>query len=306
MTNGLCTPIIGPGLSAGFFPSRPAVASGLAARLQVPIAPGPSNDLARISQYLVATHRDKMYPRTALVSFLIERIEEDYGLTDEQLRAAEAEAGTRQGGKWLSQLIIQLGRRHRQEHPDDDPYAILAAMEFPIYFTTSFSALLEDALKAAERPARVVDFRATARARPAIPATPNRDHPIVVRLFGGFDDPETLVLTEDDHFNYLTTWATNRSNALRGLKSSLTNNNLLLMGFGLDDWDFRVLFRSILCMEGATQLGQLAHVAVQVNPESETIEADAVQQYLEQYYQREANFSLRWDTPSDFLQELRS
>lgn len=309
MRDNRCTPIIGPRLSTAFFPDRQTIARGIAARLQVPMTPGSSNDLARVSQYLAVAH-DAFYPRSVLVRYLTERVIEDSGLTEADIREAEDRvSGSLAKGPWLNQLITQIGRHQRGQDPED-PYAILAGLPFPIYFTTSFTTLLEDALADEGRPPNVVHFpwdggRAGGRRNNT---QPDPDNPTVVRLFGSFDDPLSLVLTEDDYFKYLTTWTTAKSQVLKGVQSNLTNNNLLMMGFGLDDWDFRVLFRSIFTMGGATpRLSKLAHIAVQVTPESDFIEADAVQDYLEQYYSSTAtHFAVRWGTPSELLTELRN
>jgi hypothetical protein len=308
MRDNMCTPIIGPRLSTEFFPDRHTIARGIAARLQVPITPWSSNDLARVSQYLAVAH-DARYPRSVLVRYLTERLIEDGGLTEAGIREAEGGVpGQMTQGPKLNRLISQIGR-HRRGQDREDPYAILAGMPFPIYFTTSFTTLLEDALADVGRPANVVDFpwdgaRVSSRNNPE----PQASNPTVVRLFGGFDDPDSMVLTEDDYFKYLTTWTTVKSKALAGLQSKMTNHNLLIMGFGLDDWDFRVLFRSIFTMGGALpRLSGLAHIAVQVTPESDFIEAEAVQGYLEQYYSNTAaHFAVRWGTPSELLTELRN
>jgi hypothetical protein len=307
MRNNTCTPIIGPRLSAGFFPDRQTTARGIAARLQVPITPGSSNDLARVSQYLAVAH-DARYPRTVLVDYLTERILEDGRLSNDDVREAESRVeGAMAAGPRLRQLISQIGKRRRSEDAED-PYVMLAEMKFRIYFTTSFTSLLEDALDAAGRTPKVIDFPWMGGRVPGhTDSELNVAHPTVVRLFGGFDNPDSMVLTEDDYFKYLTTWTTVRSKALSGLQGQLTNNNMLLMGFGLDDWDFRVLFRSIFTMRGAVarnNSGGLSHIAVQVTPESDSIEADAVQDYLEKYYSRAANFSVRWGTPCELLKEL--
>lgn len=307
MKDNTCTPIVGPRLSSGYFPDRQSTARGIARRLQVPITPASSNDLARVSQYLAVAH-DARYPRGVLVDYLTERIVEDGGLTEDEIAEADSRLSHVARGPRLNQLISQIGVRRRRQDPED-PYALLAAMSFPIYFTTSFTSLLEDALADAGRPPKVIDFpwengRHTQRAD----SKPDQAHPTVVRLFGGFDNPDTMVLTEDDYFKYLTTWTRVKGKALVGLQSHLTNNNMLLMGFGLDDWDFHVLFRSIFTMAGAAlRLNSplLSHIAVQVNPESDSIEADAVQEYLEQYYSKAANFSVRWGTPSELLMELK-
>jgi hypothetical protein len=290
--DGFCTPIVGPGLSAGFLISRARAARGIAARWQVPVSAPSQYDLTKVSQYLAA-NQDRRFPRSALANFMSEFIRESGRLNPEL-----------DSNPTVNDLISALGRTSRASNVND-PYRLLANLPFPIYFTTSWTSLLEDALTEARRPPQVKSFewnKLRGDERPLTVTAKDPENPVVFRLFGSFDDIDSIVLTEDDYFQYLTNWALSRKH-LSGVKNKLTNANLLLLGFGLDDWDFRVLFRSIQMMEGAVQLNNLAHVAVQLNPQSETFEPEVVQQYLEDYLGR-SNFSIHWGTPSEFLKDL--
>ena len=287
-----CTPIIGPRLSEGFLISRARAASRIAARWQVPVSAPNQYDVTKVAQYLVV-NQDRRFPRTALAKFMSEFI-----LESGVLPAGSTPDSTVNG------LISAMGKAARAAD-ENDPYKLLASLPFPVYFTTSWTNLLEDALEEAGRPARVKSFgwdKDRPESRPLAVSADDPGNPVVFRLFGNFDDIDSIVLTEDDYFQYLTNWTLSRS-FLRGLSSKLTNANLLLLGFGLDDWDFRVLFRSIQAMGGAVNMDRLAHVAVQLNPESETFEPEAVQQYLEDYLGR-SNFSIHWGTSAEFLRDL--
>ena len=311
---GFCTPVLGPGLSEGFFPSKSRVAQGLAARCQVPVSPQSQHDLTRVCQYL-AVNQDARFPRGALISYLSEFIHEQIlPLPGESGHQTSDDRPSIEIGKHIearsmseqvNQLISEIGRNARA-HNSRDAYGMLADLPFQVYFTTSWTNLLEDALRDVGRRPQVAAFqwnksRIEARA-PLRVGDPQQ--PVVFRLFGNFDDIDSIVLTEDDYFQYLTKWALVGSRRmLSGVLNKLTNSNLLLLGFGLDDWDFRVLFRSIQCMEGAVRLNSLAHIAVQLNPESETLEPEVAQQYLEDYL-GESNFSVHWGTPAEFLEEL--
>jgi hypothetical protein len=286
-----CTPIVGPRLSENFLVSRARAARGIAARWQVPVSPPNQFDITRVSQYL-AVNQDERFPRIALTDFLAELIGESGTLG----AGTDPQAG-------VNHLISELGRQARQVDPDD-PYCLLAHLPFPVYFTTSWTNLLEDALKEAGREARVRSFewkKLRRETKPVALSAKDVANPVVYRLFGSFDDIDSIVLTEDDYFQYLTNWALSRR-ALSGVLNKLTNANLMLLGFGLDDWDFRVLFRSIRAMEGADQLERLAHVAVQLNPESETLDPEVAQQYLEDYLGQK--FSIHWGTSAEFLKDL--
>jgi hypothetical protein len=291
--NEYCTPIIGPRLSEGFLISRVRAAAGIAARWQVPVSTPSQYDLTKVAQYLMVNQKDRRFPRIALADFMSEFIQESGALP----------AGATSDSS-VNELISAMGQEARAAN-ENDPYKLLAGLPFPVYFTTSWTNLLEDALEEAGRPARVKSFewdKERVESRPLAVTANDPDNPVVFRLFGNFDDIDSIVLTEDDYFQYLTNWTLSRR-FLSGVLNKLTNANLLLLGFGLDDWDFRVLFRSIQTMGGAMNMDRLAHVAVQLNPESEAFEPEVVQQYLEDYLGR-SNFSIHWGTSAEFLKDL--
>ena len=54
------------------------------------------------------------------------------------------------------------------------------------------------------------------------------------------------MLTEDDYFDYLIGSTRNAELRPSVVKAALARSSLLFLGFRLEEWDFRVLFRSIL------------------------------------------------------------
>jgi hypothetical protein len=72
-------------------------------------------------------------------------------------------------------------------------------------------------------------------------------HPLVYHLFGRYDQPASVVLTEDDYFNYLIAVARQRSLLPTTVRRALTDTSLLFTGFWPGDWGFRMLLR-ILAM----------------------------------------------------------
>ena len=79
---------------------------------------------------------------------------------------------------------------------------------------------------------------------------------------------------------------------------------LLFLGFRMDDWGFRVLFRSLMRRGGAGLRTRHAHVAVQIDPEGEfTTEPENARLYLTKYFGSE-NISLYWGSTRDFVEEL--
>ena len=61
------------------------------------------------------------------------------------------------------------------------------------------------------------------------------------------------MVAEDDFFDYLIGITSNKDLIQPVVRRARTDSALLFLGFQLDDWDFRVLFRSIMGQEGRTR-----------------------------------------------------
>ena len=89
------------------------------------------------------------------------------------------------------------------------------------------------------------------------------------------------------------------------VRRALADTGLLFMGFQMDDWDFRVLFRSIMSQEGRGRRSGYVHVAAQINPEEGRIlEPERARRYLERYFHH-ADISIYWGSTEDFVQEIQ-
>ena len=133
---------------------------------------------------------------------------------------------------------------------------------------------------------------------------PSVERPLVFHLFGRLDEPDSLVVTEDDYFDYLIGFTGNNDLIPVVVRRALTDAALLFLGFGLDDWDFRVLFRSIINRQGSERLNLYAHVAAQIDPEAGRIqEPEGARRYLETYFGGAA-ISIFWGSVADFTSEL--
>lgn len=117
-----------------------------------------------------------------------------------------------------------------------------------------------------------------------------------------------MVLTEDDFFDYLI--ATSRLDLLLPtLVGRLMQSSLLFLGFRLDDWRFRVLFRMIVTRQGTETMKELSHVGVQVNPDEQNFaDVERTRRYIESYFHggmSAPEISIYWGSSADFLRQLR-
>jgi SIR2-like domain len=185
---------------------------------------------------------------------------------------------------------------------------VLAALPVKIFVTTGWTDLLQDALKARGKRPETRSFRWTDRVDWNEPrskiAEPTIDAPLVYHMFGRLDKQYSLVLTEDDYFEWLTAWIGDQKGTIPPMvKSALSNSSLLFLGFTLDDWDFRVVFQSIKSFAGGSQNVNCTHIGVQLKPENQLIEPDSAQKYIESYF-NENRVNIYWADTRAFLDEL--
>lgn len=294
-----CTAVVGSGVAAeGLLPSRETLATDWADQWLMPIASQSRLDLAKVAQYLSV----RIAPRqaqTEVVLYLRTKLLDRYAdLIPEERRDDDVRA-----------LLHLVGEHHRTANPTTDPYTILAKLRLPLYVTTSWTALLEDAIRAEGRTPEIRYFPWHRRTLVEDSLPPiDRDHPLVYHLFGSLDEPASLVVTEDQYFTWLRAWieAAPKPEAIPPCVAiALTDRSLLFLGYRLDDWEFRVLFQGIKSFEGASALRENFHVGVQVSPENNTIEPESAQEYLDDYFGKDS-VDLYWGTCSRFLGVLDS
>ena len=80
---------------------------------------------------------------------------------------------------------------------------------------------------------------------------PQVQEPVVYYVFGNMSYPDTVVLTEDDYFDFLVGFIRNqqRNGPLSmpaSLRKAFAAKGLVFLGFHFEDWEFRTLFRGVL------------------------------------------------------------
>ncbi len=302
---GNCTPVLGPGLTDAFLGSRHEVARGWANQEHFPLAHHHREDLPRVAQYL-AVDQGLNFPRTKLVKYIRKELLEHYG---SHLPPEAQDWQVDQIGK----LVAEVGE-YRRSIDRGEPHAVLARLPFKTFVTTHPSDLLEDALRAEGKdPQREMCRWKDANWPKSIfddgtsPYEPISRRPLVYHLFGYLREPNTIVLTEDDYFDYLVGVTSGNVLIPVTVRRTLADSGLLFLGFRLDEWDFRVLLRSIISQPGMWRRKQYLHVAAQIDPEDDrTIHPDRARRYLEEYFSQldQIRVSIYWGSVEDFTQEL--
>ncbi len=295
---GRSVPILGPDVGEHLFGTARERADRLAAAHGFPLDPRDRSDLAKVAQYLAVTE-SRQYARDAVADLFKGEIRRRASGLDHEPKPFEAVVKSMYG---------ETGDR-------DDPFRILAGLEASIYITASPDPLLYLSLLAAGRKPKPLycKWRKTRDNHPAEPpyeGVPEIASPVVYFPFGvsSKGNEDSLVLTEDDYLDYLIAAADYKliPTVVRG---TVVRSSLLFLGFTLDDLSFRVLFRLIMSLDGSSQLGDYAHVGVQIDPEVHTlIDVELAREYLADYLStgRDApRIDIYWGTAADFLKELR-
>ncbi len=301
---GQCTPILGPGLTEPLLGSTRDLARRWAETYHYPMQPHEREDLPQVAQFL-AINQDRGFPRDELEEAMRQELTRRQG--------DDLPANLRSKRTTLDDLVAGVGEKRWEGHPLD-PHKVLAALPLPIYITTNPDSLLLRALQLAGKAPQAVlcpwneyveQTDSIYDKEPNYQPTPEK--PLVYYLFGRLSEPDSLVLTEDDYFDFLIGVTGNKDLIPVAVRRALTDTALLFVGFQMDSWSFRVLFRSILAGQGGGRRSRYAHIAAQVEPEEGRIlEPERARRYLETYFAKGADISLYWGSPEDFAAELQA
>lgn len=269
---GTCTPFLGAGAAYGFLPLGAQVAKDWAEEFNYPL--DDKTDLIRVAQFL-AVDRFPMFPK--------DRIARQFkGLVLPNLKDPE------------------------------EPHGILADLPLPIYITTNYDDFMMQALRDRRRdPVReVCRWNRVLKKLPSVfgrdsEFQPTPAQPIVYHLHGHAEIPQSLVLTEDDYLDFLVNMARDEELLPPRIQQALTGASLLFIGYRIADWNFRVLFRSLVTYLERSIMS--AHVSVQVLPLGDAAtdaQKVAAQKFLDKYFSK-LETRVYWGTGREFTIELR-
>jgi hypothetical protein len=184
------------------------------------------------------------------------------------------------------------------------PLLVLADLPLPIYVTSSYHGFLQAALRRAGKSPQTEVCR-WHEGLSTIPSVfddgvyaPTKEAPLVFHLHGMDTYPESLVLTVDDHLQFLVAVSRgqgqNTDPIPKRIREAMADSSLLLLGYTLQSWNFRSLFWALI----KPRPRQPAGVAIQLRP------GEAEKRYLQRYL-RTSEFQAYWGNIHKYAQELR-
>lgn len=293
MKGAKCTPIIGPGLLETVFEFRGWLARSWAERYDFPLAPTQSEDLSAVAQFLAIE-----YGRDIIDS----RIVVDLSERAERLLSTTSAGSPRSLAESLTAL------RARRFAGRADPYRILAEQPMPVYILGTQDPMLVEALReCGKRPQiGILPWRQGIKDKLPADFELTVQEPLVYHLFGTFDTPDSLVLTQDDYVEFLL--RAQRPEVRDAIPPEvlrrLNTDSLLFLGFHIESWEFRVVFRTV--EEHRTRVFRNYMSVVQLEPtESILRDPDGAYRYFQDYLGgTRIKSDIYWGTPEGLLAEL--
>jgi hypothetical protein len=129
---------------------------------------------------------------------------------------------------------------------DNRPTAVhntLAALPFRYVLTTNFDKLMEKAFEDARKTPQIALYQLHGD-NIELPIATVKD-PLVYKLHGTVDKLETMIVTEDDVVDFLSCVIVGDPPLPPVLKKLFEDNSILFIGYGLKDWNIRVMLRAI-------------------------------------------------------------
>ena len=207
-------------------------------------------------------------------------------------------------------------------------YAVLADLNLPIYVTTNYDHLMEDALTdKGKRPIMEYsiwkDLGVNRNTVGQIESShtssgyfdsdtpqrrPTSANPLVFHLLGDIDIPQSMVLTEKDYIDfaiYLSKMG-DRYTLPHSIRQNLSNSTLLFVGYRLEDIRFIIVFEGFIKLMSSLQSKSIAvQVQLPSKIESES-QKKIIQEYLEKFTESYFKIDIYWGDSESFFQQLRN
>ena len=299
VADGECTPLLGPRATVGLLPSHGDLARALAREHAYPLAGGAR--LAQVAQYVATI--DDVRLRKSVVRRLAAGLKRHLGLQPEP---ADRRAG-------LSETAAEIGWADLCRERDGlEIHHQLADLELPLFLTTNFDNFMTLALEAKGK--RVRRESVAWHLPPGSQTGPYHDFeppaaaqdPVVFHLFGTDEDLLSMVITEDDHLDFLARVSRDHEYLLpTSMVEALARNSLLFLGYRIADLDLKVILRGLLPALDQARWRRY-HVAVQIEPGARDPAAeDDVRRYLQHYFGG-SRIDVYWGTSQQFMTELHA
>ena len=288
-----CTPFLGSGVTADMLPRPEELAHQLAAKFSYPFPDHTS--LPRVTQFIGTIDNRRL--RKQLLSVLVEQFRKRMGLPAVKTGMPQTLSQVIEAADWAkTSLDLFESEIHHQ----------LADLELPLYLTTNIDNFMALALKAKAGKVRreVVPWRDPSMQRRDLNPPASPDDPVVLHLFGTDADLLSMVVTEDDHLDYMARISHDHEFFLPvSVNERLASTTLLFLGYRMEDLDLKIIMRGLLTHLDLQRWNML-HVAVQLeSSQRDQAKEKEVIDYFQKYFS-DARIDIYWGNTLQFMSDL--
>jgi hypothetical protein len=276
---GSCTPFLGAGASRTILPTGENLAEQWADKFGFPF-PHRRSELPAVAQFVGISKENDIWPKEEVV-------------------------------RSFKRIVSGIDLQEAFRQPN--ALSTLADLPFPVYMTTNYDDLLFQALQAKGKNPKFdiccwnqitkdLPIHSPLKDRKVL-FEPSAQCPVIFHLHGHQRFPQSIVLTEDDYYNFIVAMSqrpkTNLNTMLPPrILQAIKHGSLLFIGYRLTDLSFLVLFRTLF--EESKSGQQFENLAVQLPHK----DGAAAQEYLRKYYGR-YHIKIFWGDATAFVRELR-
>lgn len=131
-------------------------------------------------------------------------------------------------------------------------HTTLASMPFPYVLTTNFDCFMESAFQQVNKTPRVLSYERRSNVIEHI-GNVDDEHPLVYKLHGSIEKPVPMVVSEDDVVDFQACVLMRDPELPPVIKTLFSQHSVLFIGYGLKDWNIRVLLRALRGREPVMQ-----------------------------------------------------
>ncbi|MCA1693977.1 MAG: SIR2 family protein [Actinobacteria bacterium] len=266
-----CTPFLGAGISEPHVPLGAEFSSRLAKQFGYPLTD--VWNLPRVAQFITTTFGDAQFAKGQ-----------------------------------VADLILDCERRPPDFSDPTQPHRILADLRLPMYLTTNYDRFMTSALEMLVPEVSTLMCRWNYETRltgEELVMAPTSERPLVYHLHGAATNLASMLLTEDDYVDFLMEAQADLAQVVPcPIQEALGTTSLLFVGYSLNDWNFRVLMRSV--MRKINKSSKRMNMSVQLPPGDDSIapdRRDEAEGFLCDYLGTE-QVMVHWGDARQFLAEL--
>jgi hypothetical protein len=286
-------------------------------------------NVAAVAQYVLMADSSETKARQKYLAHLKDElasdVEQDGTISEKQIAKISEKFANPDYS--LTDLAYDLGYLDF-ENASDHPLRLLANLPFKVYVTTSYHRFLEAALfQAGKQPVSEIYpwnpalEKSTTTIFQQVPNyAPSDNRPLVYHLFGRDDLPDSLVLSENDYLDLLIKISFDKGGSRTGANTSakgeliaqglpeviidrlVYDSSPLLLGYELEDWDFRVLFRGLIKATREVRLG--TGFFIQQFSTGNLQDEQSIKTQLDQYIRDKSGLKILWCQVEDCVKML--